>query len=109
MTQFAYRPDAWEALRQHPDRLAGRLRNALEDELGGRLLDLYFCFGMGEWDGFLVFEADDDVQAQAILVGALAGSRHVERTHTEKLLTPDELGAALSKAASVSYGPPPSA
>ncbi len=108
MTQFAYRTEAWEALRQHPDRLAGRLKNALEDELGGKLLDLYFYFGLGEWDGYLTFEAEDDVRAQAILNGALAGSRHIDRTRTAKLLTPDELGDALSRAAKVQYGPPPS-
>lgn len=107
MTQFAYEPDAWPALMERPERLAGRLVDALENKLGGRLVNLYFCFGLGDWDGVIVYEADDDVTATAILVATIAQSRHVKASQTTKLLSMEEFSAALAKASTVSYDGPP--
>lgn len=107
MTQFAFEPDAWPALIERPERLAGRLVDALENKLGGRLVNLYFCFGLGQWDGVIVYEAPDDITATAVLVAAIARSSHVSASQTTKLLTREEFAAALRKASTVSYDGPP--
>jgi uncharacterized protein with GYD domain len=109
MTQFAYEPDAWPALIERPERLAGRLVDALENKLGGRLVSLYFCFGLGEWDGVIVYEAPDDITATAILVATIARSRHVRTSRTTKLLSTEEFAEALGKASAVTYDGPPGA
>ena len=82
MTQFAYADEAWPALMEHPERLAGRLVDVLEKKLGARLVTLAFCFGLGEFDGVLIFEAPDDSTATAVLVGAVSSSRHVKGSKT---------------------------
>src|SRR4051812_41536493 len=106
MTQFAYLDQAWPALMEHPERLAARLTDVLETKLGGRLVTLAFCFGLGEFDGMLIFEAPDDSTATAILVAAVASSRHVKKSKTTKLLTAEEFANALRSAQAASAGAP---
>jgi uncharacterized protein with GYD domain len=106
MTQFAYRRDAWEALKENPERVAGRVVSALEDEFGGRLVSLNFFFGLGRFHGVLTFEAADDTTATAILLASLS-SPHIESSETAKLLTVDEFSDALRRAGGVTYQGPP--
>ena len=107
LTEFAYADEAWPALMQHPERLGGRLHDALEKRLGGRLVTLAFCFGLAESDGVLLFEAPDDSTATAIVVHALTSSKHVKHAKTTKLLTSEEFADALRKAQAASEEPSP--
>lgn len=104
MTQFTYHADAWAAIAKSPQRLAGRLSNALE-QLGGRLVTLHYYFGFGEYDGVMTFEAFDDTAATSMILAALASS-HVKASKTTRLLTGEELVAALQRAGEVAYRPP---
>jgi uncharacterized protein with GYD domain len=107
MTEFAYSDEAWPSLLERPERLATRLVDVLERQLGGRLVLLAFCFGLGEYDGVLIYEAPDDATATAVLVAALTSSRHVTASKTRKLLSAAEFTAALTMAHGVSGGGPP--
>ena len=95
MTQFAYAPEARAALLHNPHRVAARLERISEHQAGSRLVSLSFCFGLGEYDGVLTFEATDDMTATAVLLAALSSSRHVKDSKTTKLLTPEEFTEAL--------------
>jgi uncharacterized protein with GYD domain len=105
MSQFAYTPEAWAALSKNPvDRREGI--NALLQQVGGRLIELYYAFG--DYDGVLLFEAPDDTSAAAGLVAAI-GAGHLKVNRTTKLLTVEETLQALRKAGSISFQGPSTA
>jgi uncharacterized protein with GYD domain len=104
MSQFSYTPEAWTALGRDPvDRREGI--NALMQQVGGRLIELYYAFG--EYDGVLLFEAPDDASAAAALLAAI-GAGHLKSNRTTKLLTVEEALEALRKVKDLSFrGPSP--
>jgi uncharacterized protein with GYD domain len=96
MAQFAYTPEAWAAfLRTPQDRAAAS--DALVQRLGGRLVGLYFTPG-AEYDGFALFEAADDVTAAAVEIADVAAG-HLRRNRIARVLSAEEMKAALQKAA----------
>jgi uncharacterized protein with GYD domain len=102
MSQFSYTTEAWDALRQQPTDRREAVRGLLE-QLGGRLIDLYYAFG--EFDGVLLFEAPDDATAAAGLIAAI-GAGHLKSNQTTKLLTVDETIEALQKVGRLSFRAP---
>ena len=104
MLQFAYTADAWAALAQNPVDRSEPIRQ-LAEKLGGRLVGLYYCFG--DYDGVVLLEAPDDTTAAATVVAAVLPG-HIKANKTTKLMTPQELMDALSKAGQQTY-PAPSA
>ena len=102
MTQFAYTAEAWAALAKNPvDR--GPAVNALFESVGGRLIGLYYC--LGEYDGIVISEAPDDTSVTAALI-AVVGAGHIKAIRTTTLLSADEMVAALTKSASLTFGAP---
>jgi uncharacterized protein with GYD domain len=102
MIQATYNADARKAFVAHPqDRVAGVA--ALMERLGGKLECFYFS--MGEFDVAAIAELPDDVSAVA---GALAvtGAGHLSAYHTTKLLTGEEMTAAMTKAHGMTYAAP---
>ncbi|SRR5579883_3167964 len=96
MAQFAYSPAAWATLIHAPqDRAAAS--DALVRHFGGRLVGLYYTPGT-EYDGFALFEAPDDAAAAAIEIADLAGG-HLRSNRLVRVLSPDEMHAALQQAA----------
>jgi uncharacterized protein with GYD domain len=102
MLQFAYTSEAWAALQKNPQNRAEVL-STLANKMGGRLVDLYYCFG--EYDGVVLIEAPDDVTATAMVLAAIAPG-HVKSTRTTRLMTVDDTMEALRKAGSVTYAAP---
>jgi transposase len=64
-------------------------------KLGGQLVELHY--GFGEYDGFLIYEASDEVTATATVLAAIA-SGHVKAIQTTTLLTVEQAMAAMRKA-----------
>jgi uncharacterized protein with GYD domain len=102
MTQFAYTADAWALLAQQPINRAEGL-SKLCQELGGKLVNVYYSFG--EYDGVALLEAPDDTTAAAVVIAAVA-ARHIKSIKTTRLLTVHEAMEAMRRAGSVVYAPP---
>ena len=96
IAQFAYTPQAWSALIHAPqDRAAAS--DTLLRHFGGRLIGLYYTPG-AEYDGFAIFEAPDDAAAAAVEVADIALG-HLRKNRLTRILSPEELRAALARAA----------
>ena len=103
MLQFAYTPEAWAALTKNPQNRAEGVATMIQN-LGGRLIDVYYCFG--EYDGLVLYEAPDDVTATAaVLAGVSPG--HIKASRTTRLMTVQEAMDAMRKAGQISYAGPP--
>jgi uncharacterized protein with GYD domain len=102
MSQFSYTTEAWEAMARNPVDRRGALR-ALIEPLGGRLIELYYCFG--DYDGVVLYEAPDDAAATAAVVAVIVSGTS-SPVKTTKLLTVEEALPALRQAGELSYRPP---
>lgn len=102
MTQFSYTPEAWGALLRNPEDRSAAMK-ALGDQLGSKLVALYYSFG--DYDGVIINEAPDDVTAAAVILAAISPG-HVKTTKTTRLLTVEEAMEAMRKAGSVTYHAP---
>lgn len=102
MIQFAYTPEAWAALAKKPENRAEAI-SALAQKMGGRLIDVYYCFG--EYDGVLLAELPNDTAATATVIAAVAPG-HVKSTRTTRLMTINEAMDAMKQAGTVSYAAP---
>jgi uncharacterized protein with GYD domain len=100
--EFSYTADAWKALAGSPQDRREPVRR-LMDQLGGRLIELYYS--MGEYDGFVIFEAPDNVAASA---GAIAATMpgHIRATRTTPIFTVDETMNILRQAGKTSLQAP---
>lgn len=102
MFQGTYTPEAWTALTNNPQDRSVGLAEMIQ-QLGGQLINLYYCFG--EYDVVALFEAPDDMTASAMVLAAISPG-HAKASKTTKLLTVQEATEAMRKAHSVSYQPP---
>lgn len=102
MFQGTYTPKAWTAMTQNPQDRSGGVAELIE-KLGGKLINLYYCFG--EYDVVAIFEAPDDTSASAMVLAVISPG-HARASKTTKLLTVQEAAEAMRKAGSVSYQPP---
>jgi uncharacterized protein with GYD domain len=102
MTQFSYTNDAWAALTKNPADRSKPIAELME-KVGGRLLNLYYCFG--DYDGVIIFEAPDDVSATSGILAAI-GPGHVKTIKTTKLLSVEDTMAAMRKAGELGYSAP---
>lgn len=102
MTQFSYTPEAWAALLRSPEDRSTALKR-LSDQLGGKLVALYYAFG--DYDGVIINEAPDDVTAAAVVLAAVSPG-HVKAVKTTRLLTVEEAMEAMRKAGGATYRAP---
>ncbi|MEM7223047.1 MAG: GYD domain-containing protein [Pseudomonadota bacterium] len=104
MHQFTYSLDSMQAMAAKPqDRK--KAAKKLFAAAGGRLVDLYFCFG--DYDGVAISEFPSNVDAaSAILAAGASGAFATMKTTV--LITMDEAKDAMAKAGKVtgSYSPP---
>ena len=75
------------------------------EKLGGRMIDLYYCFG--DYDGVFIYEAPDDATAAAAVLAAVSPG-HVKTIKMTKLLTVQETMEAMRKAGGMTYAGPSS-
>lgn len=102
LVQATYNTDARKSFVAHPeDRLPGVV--ALTEKLGGKLDSFYYS--MGEFDVTAIIDVPDDVSAVAAAL-AITGAGHLANYHTTKLLTNDEMLAAMNKAHGMTYAGP---
>ena len=72
---------------------------------GGKLLDMYFCFGDYDGVGFAEFPSNVEAAAASLAIGASGGFSNLKTT---VLIIMDESVQAMKKAgaASAAYAPP---
>jgi uncharacterized protein with GYD domain len=102
MTQFSYTREAWAALVKDPED-RGAAFEELVEKFGGRLLDIYYCFG--EYDGLVIYEAPDEATAMAAILAVIAPG-HLQATKTTVLFTMEGAMEAMGKASGIVYPPP---
>lgn len=102
MIQGTYTAEAWATMAKNPQDRRSPIRE-IAQKLGGRLIDIYYCFG--EYDVVVLFEASDD---NAALTTAIAGVTpgHLKAIKTTKLFTVEETMEAMRKAGSLAFQGP---
>ena len=102
MVQGTYTAEAWAALAKNPQDRRTPIREVAQ-KLGGRLIDVYYCFG--EYDIVVLVELPDD---NAALTTAIAGVSpgHLKVFKTTKLFTVEETMEAMRKAGSLAFQGP---
>jgi uncharacterized protein with GYD domain len=79
--------------------------NELAQKLGSRVVGLYYYFG--DYDGILLFEAPDEITANAVIVASMAPG-HLRVTRTSRLFTAEETVGIMRKAGTVNFEAGPS-
>lgn len=102
MVQFAYTPEAWAALVKNPEDRGAPVK-ALMEHLGGRMVDIYYCFG--EYDGMVILEAPDETTAMTVVLAAIAPG-HLKATKTTVLFSVEQAMKAMGKAGAIVYPAP---
>ena len=99
LTKFSYTPDTWTRLSQNPEDRREAARKYVES-VGGKLHGFWYAFG--EFDGYHLCEAPDNVSMAAVTV-ALSGGGALSKCETTVLLTVEETIEALKKSRAVGY------
>ncbi|HEY2977861.1 MAG TPA: GYD domain-containing protein, partial [Burkholderiaceae bacterium] len=73
------------------------------ESVGGKLQGFWYAFG--EYDGYTLWEAPDNVSMAAVALAIGAGGA-LSKIETTPLLTVDETLDALGRAKAVAYRPP---
>jgi len=102
MTQFSYTTEAWAALARKPED-RGAAVAALLEQLDCRLISIYYS--MGEYDGFILFEAPNEANASTGIVAATVPG-HLKATKTTPLFTMQEMMDIVGKAGGLVYPAP---
>ena len=96
LTRFSYRPETWAKLIQNPEDRREAAKEYIEG-VGGKLHGFWYAFG--DYDGYTLWEAPDNVSMAATALAIGAGGA-LSSVQTTVLLTVDETLAALKKASS---------
>lgn len=102
LTQFSYTPEAWTRMMNNPEDRSVAARKYIES-VGGKLHGFWYAFG--EYDGYCLWEAPDNVSMAAVGI-AISGGGAVSKFETTVLLTIDETIKALHRARTITYRPP---
>ena len=102
LTRFSYTPETWSRLMANPEDRS-KAAQAYVESVGGRLHG--FWYGFGEYDGYTLWEAPDNVSMAAVVV-AIGGGGALSSIETTALLTVDEAIEALGRAAQIGYRAP---
>ncbi len=102
LTRFSYTPEAWARMTKNPEDRRNAARSYIES-VGGKLHGFWYAFG--EFDGYNLWEAPDNVAMAAVAI-ALGGGGALSKFETTVLMTVDETLGALTRASSISYRPP---
>ena len=102
LTRFSYTPATWAKLIQNPEDRREAAKEYIEG-VGGKLHGFWYAFG--DYDGYTLWEAPDNVSMAATALAIGAGGA-LSSVQTTVLLTVDETLAALKKASSIKYRTP---
>ena len=102
LMRFSYTPETWSRLIENPEDRRDAARAYIE-QVGGALHG--FWYGFGEYDGYAILEAPDNVSATGAVLAIAAGGA-LASLETTVLMTVEETLEALAKAKSIDYRPP---
>ncbi len=102
LTRFSYTPETWARLAKNPEDRREAARSYIES-VGGSVQGFWYAFG--EYDGYIVWEAPDNVSMAAVAL-AIGGGGALSKWETVVLLTVEETLDALRRTGNVSYRPP---
>lgn len=102
LTRFSYTPETWARLISNPEDRSDAARSYIES-VGGSLHGFWYAFGVA--DGYILWEAPDNVSMAAVALAIGAGGA-LSSVETTVLLSVDETLHALRQAADVGYRPP---
>jgi uncharacterized protein with GYD domain len=102
LMRFSYTPETWSRLIQNPEDRRDAARAYIE-QVGGALHG--FWYGFGEYDGYVVVEAPDNVSAAGVVLAIAAGGA-LASFETTVLMTVEETLEALEKGKAIAYRPP---
>ena len=102
LSRFSYTPETWARLIRKPEDRRDAARTYIES-VGGKLHGFWYAFG--EFDGYNLWEAPDNVSMAAVAI-AIGGGGSLSKIETTVMMTVEETLEALQRASSVSYRPP---
>ena len=102
LTRFSYTPETWARMIQNPEDRRDAARAYIES-VGGKLHGFWYAFG--EYDGYNLWEAPDNVSMAAVAL-AIGGGGALSKIETIPLLTVEETLEALGRAQSIGYRRP---
>ena len=102
LTRFSYTPETWARMIKNPEDRRAAAQQYIES-VGGKLHGFWYAFG--DYDGYNLWEAPDDVSMAAVALAIGAGGA-LSSIHTTVLLTVDETIGALQRASTISYRRP---
>jgi uncharacterized protein with GYD domain len=99
LTRFSYTPETWARMMKNPEDRRVAARKYIES-VGGKLHGFWYAFG--EYDGYCLWEAPDNVSMAAVGI-AIIGGGALSKFETTVLVTVDETLDALRRAQSIGY------
>ena len=102
LMRFSYTPETWSNLIQNAEDRRDAAR-AYAEQVGGALHG--FWYGFGEYDGYAIFEAPDNVSMSGAVLAIAAGGA-LASVETTVLMTVEETLGALAKSKSIGYRRP---
>ena len=102
LTRFSYTPETWARLTKNPEDRREAAKAYIES-VGGKLHGFWYAFG--EFDGYNLWEAPDNVSIAAVVL-AIGGGGALSKIETIPLLTVEETLEALGRAQSIGYRKP---
>jgi uncharacterized protein with GYD domain len=102
LTRFSYTPETWARLAGNPEDRREAARKYIES-VGGKLHGFWYAFG--EYDGYNLWEAPDNVSMAAVAI-AIGSGGAISKIDTTVLLTVEETLEALGRVGSVGYRQP---
>ena len=102
LSKFRYTPETWARLIGKPEdrRLAAK---SYIESVGGKLHG--FWYALGEYDGYTLWEAPDNVSMAAVAIALSAGGA-LSKVETTPLLSVEETLDALGRVPSIGYRQP---
>jgi uncharacterized protein with GYD domain len=102
LMRFSYTPETWSKLIQNPEDRRDAARAYIE-QVGGALHG--FWYGFGEYDGYALFEAPDNVSITGVVLAITAGGA-LASVETTVLMSVEEMLEALAKGKDIGYRRP---
>ena len=102
LTRFSYTPEAWARMMKNPEDRR-QAATAYIESVGGKLHGFWYAFG--EYDGYNLWEAPDNVSMAAVAIAIGAGGA-LSKSETTVLMSVEDTLDALKRAGSVGYRAP---
>jgi uncharacterized protein with GYD domain len=102
LTRFSYTPETWARMTKNPEDRREAARQYIES-VGGKLHGFWFAFG--EYDGYNLWEAPDNVSMAAVAIAISSGGA-LSKFETTPLLTVEDIVEGLTRAQGIAYRRP---